>query len=87
MKIDKLRDTMPTVGRVPRLASVDTIALYDPGDGRIVHLHDVLTMEGAEPRSAEDRRRSARETAAELGVAVDGLELLHLEDFAVEPGR
>ncbi|MGL5818493.1 MAG: hypothetical protein ACRCYR_13075 [Phycicoccus sp.] len=87
MNIDELREVVTTVGRAPRLASVDTIALYDPADGRIVHLHDVLRMEGAEPRPAEDRHRSARETAAELGVAVDGLELLHLEDFAVDPGR
>ncbi|MGL5809595.1 MAG: hypothetical protein ACRCYQ_06610 [Nocardioides sp.] len=85
MDSKELKKSIQSVGEAPALASVSTVVLYDSSDGRIVHLHETLTMDGAERRSADDRRRSAREVAAELGAAVDDLEIVEIDDFAIEP--
>jgi hypothetical protein len=74
------------VGDAPSAMSVDVTALYDPRDGRVVHLHHVITAGGATRRTPEEQQRGAREAAQRLGVTLDGLEVLHAPDFRPTAG-
>lgn len=72
-------------GNVPAVAAIDVVALYDPADGHVMHMHHVITLEGAERRPREEQERSARDSADRLGCrGVYGLEVLHVPDF--DPG-
>lgn len=80
------RQAIQTVGAAPVVASVDTIALYSPADGRIHHLHETFTMEGAERRSPQEQRRSLLETVRRLDLPVEQFEVLHVKDFLSSRG-
>jgi hypothetical protein len=70
-----------TAGSAPAVSSVDVTVLYDPRDGRVVHMHHLVTLEGAERRTRAEQQQRARETALRLGCHVGGLEVLHVADF------
>jgi hypothetical protein len=68
---------MMMAGKAPSLESVRTVALYDQGSGKIVHLHAEFTfVGGTRPSDAEivaaARKRAARRHSAveSLGVAM-----------------
>ena len=52
-----------TAGKVPKLESVYGIALYDPTDGKIIHMHTILNMEGASPIYPEEKEKEVLEFA------------------------
>jgi len=56
-----------TVGATPKVVANRTIALYDPQDGRIVHMHQVLTLEGARQLDPQQYEREARKHAPAAG--------------------
>jgi hypothetical protein len=87
MNADRVHAAIQSVGDAPSVASVDVTAIYDPQDGRVVHLHHVIAATGTTRRSPEDQQRTALEAAARLGVGVDGLEVLHLPDFYPTAGK
>jgi len=70
-----------SAGSVPAIASIDAIALYDPSDGRVVHMHHVITFEGVKRQNSKEQERNAMESARRLGCGVDGLNVLHVRDF------
>ena len=70
-----------TVGATPKVVANRTIALYDPQDGRIVHMHQVLTLEGARQLDPQQYEREARKHAQRLGHPVQPLHALHIPDF------
>lgn len=70
-----------SAGNAPAISSVNLTVLYDPGDGRVVHMHYSIELEGSEPRTPEDQQQSARESAQRLGCNSDSLEMLHVADF------
>src|SRR5438105_3944133 len=70
-----------SAGDAPVVESVDVAVLYDPRDGRVIHMHHVIALEGAEHRTREEHQQSAREAAVRLGCNVEGLEMLHVADF------
>ena len=82
---EEQRDPDAVVGDVPRVIGVDTVALFDPQDGRVVHVHQITTFEGAERRRPEEQLKAAMEAAQRLGQDVEKLEALHAPDF--QPGR
>jgi hypothetical protein len=49
------------VGKVPKLGSVHAIALYDPADGKIIHMHRILNMEGATPVDTQEAEKKVLE--------------------------
>jgi hypothetical protein len=61
--------------------STDLVALYDPDDGRVAHMHQVITLQGADPRSREENERRAFDAARQLGNSIEGLKALHVPDF------
>jgi hypothetical protein len=77
------RSFVESAGAAPRVSSVDVTALYDPRDGRVMHLHHVIALEGSKRRPREEQEQSAIESARRLGCNVDGLEVLHVADFQV----
>lgn len=44
---DPFENQFTTVGKAPKLESIYGIALYDPRDGKIIHMRRILNMKGA----------------------------------------
>jgi hypothetical protein len=70
-----------SAGNAPAVLSVDVAVLYDPRNGRVVHMHHVITLDGAERRTRDEHQQSARESALRLGCNIEDLEVLHVADF------
>jgi hypothetical protein len=68
-------------GKVPNLKSVYAIALYDPNDGSIHHMHHVLIMEGSTPTDPKLLEKEAVAHAEKLGHKVGTLKSLHISDL------
>jgi hypothetical protein len=81
MITERSRSFIQSAGSAPAVSSVDVTALYDPRDGRVIHMHYAIAMEGAERRTREEQQQSARESALLLGCDVEGLAVLHVVDF------
>ena len=74
-----------TTGRsYPR--SVQCCVLFDPKDGKILHTHRVVTMDGAAETPAHLVEERARHLAKGLGLDVAYLELLHVDPREMQPG-
>ena len=71
-------------GSGPRVVDGHVVAVYDPVDGRIVHLHLVRVFEGARSVSKEEAVEGARHGARARGHELEGLETLHAKKA---PGR
>ncbi len=76
-----------TLAGTPSTRSVRTCAVFDPSDGRILHLHSVVTLEGAEERSADEIERRALALAAERGIDAGSVGTVHLEPGQLRPGH
>ena len=70
-----------SVGPAPKVAATFVIALYDPANGRIVHMHQVTTLEGAKRFDPQHHELEARKHAERLGHKVQHLHALHVQDF------
>jgi tRNA G37 N-methylase Trm5 len=76
-----------SVGNTPAVAGIDAVALYEPRDGRIIHMHHVVVFEGARRQSHDELQRRAEEAAKGLGRKIDGLKTLHIQNFSPAPGK
>jgi hypothetical protein len=76
---------MQTIGNAPAIQSIQAVALYDPADGRIVHMHHTIRFEGADERREEEQVQQATETARRLGHDVQRIKSLHVRDFKMSP--
>ena len=68
-------------GEVPKLKSIYAISLYDPEDGRILHMHYVITMAGSLPMEPQQVEKNVIATAKKLGYEVEKLKVLHTQDL------
>jgi hypothetical protein len=73
--------TVQSVGTMPAVESVHAVAVYQKKDGRVCHLHHVITFAGAEGRPQEEHERNAREYAQKMGHDLANLEVLHVPNF------
>lgn len=87
MKKEKILDIIESTGDMPAVASMDAVAVFDPEDGRVVHLHHVLTFKGAKRTTVEQQQKHALDYARRLGCKVEGLATLHVPDFQPAAGR
>ena len=71
----------------PRVQSVQSCVVFDSRDGTIVHIHDVVTMEGGEAISDYDVEQRALSLAAERGLDSSTLKTLRIDPEELEPGR
>ncbi len=71
----------------PRVQSVQTCVVFDPTDGTIQHIHDVVTFEGGEAVSDYDVEQRALSLAADRGLDASMLKTIHVDPEELEPGR
>jgi len=70
-----------SVGTALTVESIHAVAVYHKKDGRVCHLHHVITYAGAERRPQREHERNARSYAEKMGHDPAGLEFLHVPDF------
>lgn len=76
-----------SVGSVPPVKSIDAIFLYDPKDGRVVHIHHAIVFGDMRRTDREFQQGAALDAARALGQSVDRLRALHVPDFKPTSGR
>ncbi len=67
-------------GKAPKVSANHVIAVYDPTDGRVLHLHEVVVFEGGKSVSREEAEREALEHARRRGHPVDRLKTLWVRE-------
>jgi len=68
-------------GKVPALQSVDAIVVYDPKNGRVRHIHQVLVFKGGNAFVRLAAEKEALSQAEALGHRTASLRTLHVPDF------
>ena len=63
----------PSGGRLPKVADVHVVALYQPSSGKIVYVHSVTVFEGARVVSEQEAVETAKSLARKAGHAVQEL--------------
>ena len=76
-----------STGEMPAIASSDAVAVYDPRDGRVMHMHHVITFQGGHRFDESHQERDALEYARRLGCRVEGLATLRVRDFRPRHNR
>jgi hypothetical protein len=71
----------------PRVQSVQTCVVFDPTDGTIQHIHDVVTLEGAGAVSDYEVEQRALSLVAERGLDSSTLKTIHVDPEELEPSR
>ena len=85
---DPFENQYTKVGKVPKLESVHGIALYDPTDGKIVHMHKILNFEGASPADLQEKEKEVLERARKnLQGDVTKLKVLHTPNMQEISGQ
>src|SRR5262245_53658909 len=70
----------PSGERLPKVADVHVVALYQPSSGKIVYVHSVTVFEGARAVSEQEAVETARSLARKAGHAVQKLEVKPSKD-------
>ena len=73
-----------TAGKQSRVVDVKTVVVYRAQDGHILHLHEVVTLEGAKPPAPDDVEKTALAHAADRGQRT-GVATLHVAPIAFKP--
>lgn len=73
--------TFGTGGNMPRVVSTRVVAIYRPGDGRVVHMHTVRVFEGGRDVSREEAESTALAHALQIGHDVTALKVHHAEEL------
>jgi hypothetical protein len=68
-------------GEAPKLESIYAISLYDPQNGKIYHMHYVLTIAGSLPMAPQQVEKNVIATAKKIGYEVEKLKVLHTQDL------
>jgi hypothetical protein len=74
-------DFFVQAGKAPKLESIYVVAIYDPEDGKIRHMHHVITLENASKADRQLIEREAIANARKLGHNTDSLKVLHIPNF------
>jgi hypothetical protein len=68
-------------GKTPNLESIYAISLYDPKNGKILHMHHVLNMEHSSNIEPQQLEKDVVAFAEKLGHNVKRLKVLHTHDL------
>jgi len=68
------------------LQSVRCCVLFDPADGTIRHMHQVVTIAGADETPEAMIEQRARQLAKEFGVDTTTVQALHVDPAALRRG-
>jgi hypothetical protein len=66
-----------------KVSSVSCCLLFDPMDGRICHVHRIITMEGAPVTAQAALESRTLQLAKELGLDTGRLRILHVAEEAL----
>jgi hypothetical protein len=66
-------------------SSVTSCVVYDQ-KGAIVHVHSVVTVDGAKETPPKEVEKHALEMAADRGLETSGLHALHVHPDQLQPG-
>ena len=73
------------IGAVPREQSVQCCVVFDSTNGTIHHVHEVVTLEGAEGVSDYEVEQTALNLAAERGLDSSALKAIHVNPEELAP--
>jgi hypothetical protein len=78
---------MSDLNKIPRMpASRHMCLLYNPADGRIVHIHRIVNYGSAKKRPGKQAVEArCFEVAKQIGLATTGLKSLHVPDEEFKP--
>jgi hypothetical protein len=77
---------MPKLNEIPMSPeSVDICVLYDPSNGRVVHIHRVATFAGAKQSGKQEIEARCLTVARQLGHATAHLKTLHVPRGEFKP--
>jgi hypothetical protein len=71
----------------PHVRSVQCYVVFDRSDGRIHHIHEVITLEGAESQPDTEVKKRALALVAERGIDTTGLGTIAVDPEAIKPGK
>ncbi len=82
-------------GRVPKVTSSNVCVLYDPIDGRIMHIHQTVVLAGAKAPAKGAVERKARALLQSRGIDASRAKALHVDKpklrpdthYEVDPGK
>lgn len=77
---------MQIAGKFPSVVNHATVAIYDPKDGHIYHIHQTITFEGGEKQNEKQHIEEAFSLAQSAGCKIEGLKALHIADFVPKSG-
>ncbi len=75
---EPLDKQITSVGNVPKLESIYGIAVYGKTDGKVIHMHTILNLEGASPIDPQEKEKEVLEhVRTELNHDTSKLSVLH----------
>ena len=67
-------------GDAPKIESVHAVALYDPADGVIRHMHYVVSMSDSPKVDTKTVEKEAISDAKKFGLTTDKFQVIHSDD-------
>jgi hypothetical protein len=68
-------------GKAPKISVTHIVAVYDPADGRVFHMHHAVVFEGGKSISQEQASREAVESAKRHGHDTEKLKTLLADGY------
>ena len=81
------RVSMGNGGAMPKVTSSHVVALYRPGEGRVVHVHAVRVFEGGRPVTRDEAEKAARANAERRGHDIRSLKIVYTDELPGDFGR
>jgi hypothetical protein len=78
---------MGGAGKSLKVTESHSVAVYDPKDGRVLHMHHVVVLEGGKSVGAEQAQKEALAAAKRRGLRVEKLKTLRADLPAEAAGR
>ena len=67
-------------GAGPKVSDTHVVAIYDPSDNRVIHLHHVVIFEGGKPVSKEDAESEALAAVRRNGIDDGAFRVVHISE-------
>ncbi len=73
-------------GQVGKVATTRSVVVYNRKDGRIVHIHHVIALEGTEPSTVSENEKAALFHAGRRGHEESKIAALHVDSASLKEG-
>ena len=75
-----------SAGGASPIVQMSSVVVYDPGSGRIMHMHHFATSEGGSHPEEKAQEAAALASAAHGGVDTTKLAVLHIDPSSLQEG-